>query len=217
MDTPNAKKGRSGRILLLAVLVVAAAVLVVYFGKLYPPTSTEDAAATIGAVKKYRVRQISENDVVLAGQEAERTEIQSAHLLDGAAGLQNLSARLAAITAELAEREGEPAAARLQRLDSEVQAASRFLENESELVENRAMAAMRAELELATRMMESRLAAFDGEELAARRKAAMKLAGDLDSLGARMESKAFRNLADELLAFRRNLDSRMPACGRATP
>ncbi|MFQ5798292.1 MAG: hypothetical protein ACE5H0_06310, partial [Bacteroidota bacterium] len=46
-----------------------AVIAVVYFSFFYPPPSGEETAGTIGAVEKYRAPQITEEDVVLEGEQ----------------------------------------------------------------------------------------------------------------------------------------------------
>ena len=55
---------------ILAGVVVVAVAAVVYFGFFFPPTSGENVTGTIGAVQKYRAEQMSDEDVVLAGEES---------------------------------------------------------------------------------------------------------------------------------------------------
>jgi hypothetical protein len=59
------KKNRS----LLGVIGVVAAGIIIYFGFFYPQPADEDLKATIGTVSKHQNEQITDEDVVLAGEE----------------------------------------------------------------------------------------------------------------------------------------------------
>lgn len=59
----NSKRG------LLGIVGVIVAAVVVYFGFFYPQPADEDLQATIGTVEKHQSEQISDEDVVLAGEE----------------------------------------------------------------------------------------------------------------------------------------------------
>ena len=54
---------------LLGVIGVVAAGIIIYFGFFYPQPADEDLKATIGTVSKHQNEQISDEDVVLAGEE----------------------------------------------------------------------------------------------------------------------------------------------------
>jgi hypothetical protein len=54
---------------ILATVVIVAIAAVVYFGFFFPPPRGEDLSGTIGAVRQYRAEQITDQDVVLEGQE----------------------------------------------------------------------------------------------------------------------------------------------------
>ena len=54
---------------LLGVIGIIAAAVVIYFGFFNSPPSNDDLSATIGTVAKHQNEQISDEDVVLAGEE----------------------------------------------------------------------------------------------------------------------------------------------------
>ncbi len=54
---------------LLGVLGIVAAAVIIYFGFFYPQPDGDDLSATIGTVTKHQNEQISNEDVVLAGEE----------------------------------------------------------------------------------------------------------------------------------------------------
>ena len=54
---------------LLGIIGIIAAVVVVYFGFFYSQPADEDLQATIGTVDKHQNEQITDEDVVLAGEE----------------------------------------------------------------------------------------------------------------------------------------------------
>lgn len=54
---------------LLGIIGIIAAAVVIYFGFFNPPPSGDDLQATIGTVAKHQNEQISDEDVVLAGEE----------------------------------------------------------------------------------------------------------------------------------------------------
>jgi len=54
---------------LLGVIGVVAAAVIIYFGFFYPQPGTDDLSATIGTVAKHQNEQITNEDVVLAGEE----------------------------------------------------------------------------------------------------------------------------------------------------
>ena len=55
---------------LLGVIGVVAAGVIVYFGFFYPPVDGDDLKGAIGTVTKYQNEQITNEDVVLAGEES---------------------------------------------------------------------------------------------------------------------------------------------------
>jgi len=55
---------------LLGVIGVVAAAVIIYFGFFYPQPSGDDLSATIGTVAKHQNEQITNEDVVLAGEES---------------------------------------------------------------------------------------------------------------------------------------------------
>lgn len=90
------KNGRIGIIAGAAAAIVAA---LVYFGGFYPPKSDE-AAGTIGAVKKYHSEQITEQDVVL-GSTGDFGGVPFADLVGESASLGSISRDIQAFAAKL--------------------------------------------------------------------------------------------------------------------
>ncbi|MEN8005941.1 MAG: hypothetical protein ABFS42_02960 [Candidatus Krumholzibacteriota bacterium] len=54
---------------LLGIVGIAAAAIIIYFGFFYPQPADDDLKATIGTVSKHQNEQITDADVVLAGEE----------------------------------------------------------------------------------------------------------------------------------------------------
>ena len=77
------KKRPASRWLRTLTGVAIAVAAVVYFGFFFPPPPGDDVTGTIGAVQKYRAEQMSDDDVVLAGEEIVFREVLLRGDMDG--------------------------------------------------------------------------------------------------------------------------------------
>jgi hypothetical protein len=207
MENQNTNKGKSTKILLVTALVVAAVVLVIVVGRFYPPVSQDQAAGTIGAVKKYRVQQISDKDVVLAGQEAEQAQAPSAALLNDAAKLQNIGARLVDVASRLRNAQLEKAT-NLANLETEIDNLSNSMAGLSADLQNRALVNMRAWAEDASKLLAGNAMGVNAEELALLQARIANITSQMAKLSARLGSADHENLASQLAAINSELEQR---------
>ncbi len=207
MENKKRSDGKRAKILLVTALVVAAVVLVISIGRIYPPVSQDQATGTIGAVKKYRVQQISDQDVILAGQEAEQAQAPSAALLNDAAKLQNIGARIADVASKLQSAQLEQKTA-LGNLDTEIEGLNSSIDGMSADLQNRALVNMRDWADAANRLFASNALGAKEEELTALQARLANVTTQLAKLSARLGSADYENLANQLAVINADLAAR---------
>jgi hypothetical protein len=118
-----------------------AVILLIVFNMWYPPVSDDSATGAVGAVKKHRQQQISQQDVLL-GDEATRKQEKIAYgdFLYDAVKLENRSAALAMV---LRSRDAE----NLGVIRAELEASIEALDAQSIQIENRARLAAQSAIE----------------------------------------------------------------------
>ncbi len=82
MQTNATKPARNSRVMLLTAGAIVAIVAVVYFALFYPPVDSQDTQGTIGAAKKWRSEQITDQDVKLEGVQASESTMAIADASD---------------------------------------------------------------------------------------------------------------------------------------
>lgn len=108
----------------VAILAVGAAL---YFEGFRPQDATEEAAGTIGAVKKYRAEQIGEQDVVLGGISSPDV-IPFADFIAEGATLGSLSRDIASFAAKIETMGAKDALAAAKRIQAELEARGQQVE-----------------------------------------------------------------------------------------
>jgi len=207
MENTKRKDGKWAKFVLVAALVVVVAVLVVYVGRIYPPASQEEATGTIGAVKKYRVQQISDQDVVLAGQEAEQAQAPAAVLLNDAAKLQNIGARLVEMASKLQSAQLEKKVA-LANMETEIESLNSSLVEVSAELQNRALVNMREWAAEANEVLAGNRIGLKEDELALMQASMANIVSQMANLSARIGSAEHENLANRLAAFNGDLEAK---------
>ncbi len=193
MGTDKKNVSRSWKTVAVVVLFFAAAAVAVYFTYYYPPASHEDTAGTIGAVKKYRIQQISENDILLAGREAQKGAVRLDAFLNDAVKLQSMSLGMRDLASRLQSREGAELGKKSMNFTADLGNLQQLIGSQSSILQQRAQN-MGEIAEFMNRRLGSR---SSDAELANLSSELAELSNRLASV-AKLDAKAIGNLAEQL-------------------